>query len=152
MSGEEVDLKDWSEGVEELANVDDPTLWTMLGLREMKLPFFQEWTDPNSMVDPWTEEGQGWLDNPSSGRQPLAPRWHQLVGIFRILQRAFDGQPVLLMDGVGLGKTMQAIGAIACLAYYRECYDAKGDFPGYFGTHVLSYPYIYLCSYNTIFS
>ena len=41
-----------------------------------------------------------------------------------MLQRAFDGNPILLMDGVGIGKTFQVIGFIACLAY---------KFPGTFG-------------------
>ena len=45
-----------------------------------------------------------------------------------MLEQAFEGKLVLLMDGVGLGKTMQVLGAICCLAYYRQVYDAKGKF------------------------
>lgn len=130
---DQIDLTDWKEGVEDLNQLSEDELWKRLGLPDQRLPFFQQWTDPDSLISPWSEEGQAWLKNESSARQPLRPRWHQLVGILRMLERAFDGQPVLLMDGVGLGKTLQALGAIACLAYYRECFKSMGHFPGMFG-------------------
>jgi len=50
-----------------------------------------------------------------------------------MLENVFDGKATLLMDGVGLGKTMQAVGTIACLSYYHEYYQQKGDYPGHFG-------------------
>ena len=50
-----------------------------------------------------------------------------------MLERAFDGKPVLLMDGVGLGKTLQVIGMIACLVFYHESFKKAGKFPGHFG-------------------
>lgn len=128
-----IDISDWKEGVEALAGKTEKELWTLLGLADERLPFFQEWTDPNTLIDPWSNEGQSWLNDADKGRVPLRPRWHQLVGIFRMLEHAFEGKATLLMDGVGLGKTMQAIGAIACLAYYRAHYAKKGDYPGYFG-------------------
>lgn len=130
---EHIDISDWKEGVEELAAKSEKELWTLLGLPEEQLPFFQQWADPNSIIDPWSNEGQAWLNDPDKGRVPLKPRWHQLVGIFRMLENAFDGKATLLMDGVGLGKTMQAVGTIACLSYYRVYYGKKGDYPCHFG-------------------
>ncbi|KAG2359170.1 P-loop containing nucleoside triphosphate hydrolase protein [Suillus spraguei] len=110
----------------------DDDLWEHLGLSEKKLPFFQTRTDPDATIDPWSEEGQQWLDDPHGHAQNLAPRWHQLVGILRLIDRVLDGRPVMLMDGVGVGKTMQAVGLIACLAHYREHYRKHGRFPGKF--------------------
>ena len=124
----------WKEGVEDLGMVTEDDLWTYLGFAvEQKLPFFQEFTDPDAVIEPWTEEGERWLADQGSAREPLRPRWHQLVGVFRMLQRSFEGTPVLLMDGVGIGKTFQVIGLIACLTYYQVYYAKTGKFPGYFG-------------------
>ena len=133
--GRTVDI-DWKEGVEDLAHLSEDDLWTCLGLPDKKLPFFQEYTDPDAAIEPWTEEGEKWLADPTSAREQLRPRWHQLVGILRMLQCAFEGSPVLLMDGVGIGKTFQVVGLIACLAYYVPYYDKNGHFPGSFGKQV----------------
>jgi hypothetical protein len=131
--GENIDVGDWKSGVEEYDKRSEDELWEDLGMPEKKLPFFQTRSDPDAAVDPWSEDGQQWLDNPASPAQNLAPRWHQLVGILRLIDRVLDGRPVMLMDGVGVGKTMQAVGLIACLAHYREHYRKHGKFPGKFG-------------------
>ncbi|KAG1717478.1 P-loop containing nucleoside triphosphate hydrolase protein [Suillus lakei] len=129
---ENIDMGDWKSGVEEYNKCTEDDLWEHLGLPEKKLPFFQTRTDPNAAIDPWSEDGQQWLDNPQSPAQNLAPRWHQLVGILRLIDRVLNGEPVMLMDGVGVGKTMQAVGLITCLAQYREHYRKHGKFPGKF--------------------
>jgi hypothetical protein len=126
-------LNDWKSGVEEYDKCSKDNLWEHLGLSEKKLPFFQVRSDPDAAIDPWSEEGQQWLDDPTSLTQKLAPWWHQLVGILRLIDRVLDCEPVMLMDGVGVGKTMQAVGLIACLAHYREHYRKHGKFPGKFG-------------------
>lgn len=140
---------DWKEGVEDLANLTKDELWTALGFeKEKTLPFFQEFTDPDAAINPWSEEGEKWLGDTNSAREPLRPRWHQLVGIFRMLQRAFDGMPVLLMDGVGIGKTFQVIGFLACLAYYHRFYAKNSKFPGHFG---MSFPSLNIyITYHTL--
>lgn len=122
----------WKEGVEDLKDLTEKQLWNSLGM-EASLPFFQKYTDPDAAIEPWSPEGVAWLADPKSSREPLQPRWHQLVGIYRMLQRAFEDEPVLLMDGVGIGKTFQVIGFIACLAFFRSCYETHGRFPGAFG-------------------
>ncbi|KAG2063389.1 hypothetical protein BDR04DRAFT_1163790, partial [Suillus decipiens] len=129
---ENMDVRDWKSGVEEYDRCSEDDLWEYLGLPEKRLPFFQRRSDPNAAIDPWSEEGQQWLDDPTSPAQSLAPRWHQLVGILRLIDRFLDGKPVMLMDGVGVGKTMQAVGLIACLAHYKEHYRKHGKFPGKF--------------------
>ncbi|KAF8422282.1 P-loop containing nucleoside triphosphate hydrolase protein [Boletus edulis BED1] len=151
-----VDLKGWKEGVEELSKVSEESLWTMLGFPEKKLPFMQKWTDSGATIDPWSAEGQAWLEDERSDRLPLKPRWHQLVGIYRMLERAFEGKPVLLMDGVGLGKTLQVLGTIACLTFYRNHYSSHKKFPGQFADrkftspdgNVPDLPYVIVCPVN----
>lgn len=123
----------WKEGTEDLSDLTEAELWTRLGLQDRSLPFFQQYTDPDAAIDPWSEAGEKWLASVTNSREVLRPRWHQLVGIYRMLERAFDGEPVLLMDGVGIGKTFQVIGFIACLAFYRRYFEKQEKFPGIFG-------------------
>ncbi|KAG2134716.1 P-loop containing nucleoside triphosphate hydrolase protein [Suillus cothurnatus] len=132
---ETIPLKDWRSGVEQYSECSMDDLWEQLGLQQTKqLPFFQTHTDPNGAITPWSEEGQAWLDNPLNEVSVLAPRWHQLVGILKMIDRALLGEPVMLMDGVGLGKTMQAVGVIVCLAHYHDYYKMYGMFPGKFAS------------------
>ncbi|KAG1838807.1 P-loop containing nucleoside triphosphate hydrolase protein [Suillus subalutaceus] len=95
----------------------------------LKIPFFNLLQDPYGNCDPWTESGQTWLKDPKNG-EPLALRWHQLVGLIKMVKNAFSGSPVLLMDEVGLGKTIQVTALIALLAFYREFYAVHNCFPG----------------------
>ncbi|KAF9218117.1 hypothetical protein BS17DRAFT_823448 [Gyrodon lividus] len=123
-----IDISNWSEGVKDLNTLTTNKLWERLGLSQKQLPFFQEWSNPDLVVDAWSNEGQQSLKDANLGRQPLIPRWHQLVGIYRMLERVFEDKPLLLMDGVGLGTTLQAVGAIACMAYYWECLRMSAQF------------------------
>jgi SNF2 family DNA or RNA helicase len=127
----------WSEGVEEFNSMSEDDLWAILGLPERQIPFFNILQDPYGNCDPWTESGQTWLKDPKNG-EPLALRWHQLVGLVKMVKNAFSGTPVLLMDEVGLGKTIQVTALIALLAYYREFYAMHNCFPGKIGKLALS--------------
>ncbi|KAG1741204.1 P-loop containing nucleoside triphosphate hydrolase protein [Suillus occidentalis] len=117
----------WSEGVEQYSNMSEDDLWTILGLPEKQIPFFNLLQDPYGNCDPWTEDGQTWL---KENGEPLALRWHQLVGLVKMVDNAFCGMPVLLMDEVGLGKTIQVTALIAVLSFYREFYSMHNRFPG----------------------
>ncbi|KAG2336736.1 P-loop containing nucleoside triphosphate hydrolase protein [Suillus weaverae] len=119
----------WSEGVEEFNGMAEDELWAILGLPERRIPFFNILQDPYGNCDPWTESGQTWLKNPKNG-EPLTLRWHQLVGLVKMVKNVFSGMPVLLMDEVGLGKTIQVTALIALLAFYREFYAMHNCFPG----------------------
>ncbi|KAG2063373.1 hypothetical protein BDR04DRAFT_1038198 [Suillus decipiens] len=132
---ETITLIDWRSGVEEYAQFSVDDLWQQLGFQQSKqLPFFQTHTDPNGVVCPWSEVGQAWLDDPLNDAPVLTPHWHQLVGMLKMVDRALLGEPVMLMDGVGIGKTMQAVGVIACLAHYHDFYLMHGAFPGKFAS------------------
>ncbi|KAI5993055.1 hypothetical protein F5J12DRAFT_698839, partial [Pisolithus orientalis] len=66
--------------------------------------------------------------------------WHQLIGIYCMLESVFKGKPILLMDGVGLGKTLQVLGVIVCLTYYWYVYMKKKAFPGDFAGQKFNTP------------
>ncbi|KAG1851648.1 P-loop containing nucleoside triphosphate hydrolase protein [Suillus subluteus] len=117
----------WSEGVEQYSSMSEDDLWTILGLPEKQIPFFNLLQDPYGNCDPWTEDGQAWL---KENGESLALHWHQLVGLVKMVNNAFCGMPVLLMDEVGLGKTIQVTALIAILSFYREFYAVHNCFPG----------------------
>ncbi|EGO04148.1 hypothetical protein SERLA73DRAFT_67867 [Serpula lacrymans var. lacrymans S7.3] len=146
----------WKEGVEEFADKTEDNLWWMLGLEQSHtLPHFQTKTDPTTTVKPWSNEGQKWLDK-NQAAVALTPKWHQLVGIVKMMDKMLKGEPVLLIDEVSVGKMMQAIGVVACAAYFRNFYDTHGKFPGIFGQYKCAstganlpdYPTIIICPTN----
>ncbi len=47
-----------------------------------------------------------------------------------------DQSPLLLMDQVGIGKTMQLVGLIAVIAYFIDYHDKNHKFPGAYGKHL----------------
>ena len=122
----------WCSGVETFMELTTEQLWLMLGLANQKLPNFNADHDSENIHDRWDKSEAAWFAD-KANLVPLEPRWHQLVGILKMLHLAFDGKPVLLMDEVGVGKTMQVVGLIAMLAYYREFWDKNQDYPGIFG-------------------
>ena len=49
---------------------------------------------------------------------------------------------MLLMDEVGLRKTLQVIGTIVCLAFYHKSFKKHGTFPGNFGASLKLHAYV----------
>ena len=90
--------------------------------------------DPSGDHNPWTSEGEVYLEKHGV---PFRPRWVQLVGVLHMLDQAFKGKPVLCLDTVGLGKTLQYILFISLLSYYRLYYSQNQCFPGMFRTCLL---------------
>jgi hypothetical protein len=121
---------DWQEGVEDLKEKSIDVLWNDLGILDQVLPFFNSYSDPDGIRNPWEHEE---LFRTPANVVPFSPRWHQLIGILRLVQRAFEGEPMLLMDEVGIGKSLQVIAVPVVLAYFREFYDKHSRFPGAFG-------------------
>ncbi|KAI6015531.1 hypothetical protein BKA83DRAFT_4498804 [Pisolithus microcarpus] len=76
----------WKEGVEDLGKFTEGELWAHLGSKEKKvIPMFQKYTNPDTMIKPWTDEGKRWLNNPDSSHEPLHAQWHQLLSILHML-------------------------------------------------------------------
>ena len=63
----------WMEGVENLKNATEDDLWQWLGFADKKIPYFQEFTDPNMSINPWSDSGIKWLVDPASMHEPLHP-------------------------------------------------------------------------------
>ncbi|TFY53992.1 hypothetical protein EVJ58_g9128 [Rhodofomes roseus] len=126
---EGMNFQDWGTGVEEYHNTDMDTLWAYIGRqKEKSIPFFNAKESAIGEVDPWSEQGIKEMQAPDA--VPLEPRWHQLVGIIKMLDNYLAGRPTLLMDAVGVGKTMQVVGFICVLAYFHEYFAQHKKFPG----------------------
>ncbi len=120
---------EWSEGVEHLKDKTPEELYGMLGLEKYSIPFLKE----KITMDP---DGSGDLEVLSTGAvttEGFSLRWHQLVGVTKMVERAMNSEPVLLMDDVGLGKTVQVLGLFAMLAYYRSYHKKHNRYPGIWG-------------------
>ena len=132
-------IPDWSEGTEQLATMSEDDIYGHLGLSDIgkKIPGFNDTEDPDGVIDPWLDPG--WFTNSKNKTSPLTLRWHQLVGIFKMLINVFESKPVLLMDEVGLGKTIQIMGLICMINYFRDFFDKHRKFPGYFGKYLYNF-------------
>jgi hypothetical protein len=122
--------------VEEFGSYTTDQLYNYLGLSNQELPYFNSRIDPTGVFDPWTNEGNKFYAN-EQNTCPLIPKWHQLVGIAKMVTLSFDAKPTLLMDEVGLGKTLQVAGFIAVITYFREFYKQYKCFPGHFSKQML---------------
>ena len=121
----------WEEGTEELNSKTTDELWTMLGLHSTKvIPDFNEYVDVN-MHNYWTDPK--YMEEHKEELRGLSPRWHQLVGIVKIVFHAFKGEPLMLMDEVGVGKTLQLVGAFCVLNFFHDFYAKNKKFPGAYG-------------------
>lgn len=128
-----VSLEDWETGVEQWHNQAPSVVYRLLGIKEDEaLANFNQFIDPINAADPWINSS--WQDPNQShpDRTSLRPHWHQLVGILKMLNDIWQGKPIMLMDGVGLGKTLQVVGVMALLVYYRAVKAQTGDYPGIF--------------------
>lgn len=134
----EDEIKAWTEGTKQYASTSMDDLWTILGLPPLStyFPAFNSHIDPSHEFTHWdnTKAAKAFFKTTGkNGPERVFVRWYQLVGVVRILHQIFKGQNTLLMDQVGLGKTLQAFGVIAMLNYFREYYAKHKDFPGAFG-------------------
>ncbi|OSC96204.1 hypothetical protein PYCCODRAFT_1350773, partial [Trametes coccinea BRFM310] len=124
-------LADWKEGVEAYKELTTEQIQQMFGLPSPFFPFFNQKQDPSGIHLPWSEEGRAALR--SADATALTPFWHQWVGVLKIIDNLMARKNVLLMDQVGVGKTMQSIGAIATYEWLRVVYGQKGCYPDRFG-------------------
>ncbi|KAB5587967.1 SNF2-related protein [Ceratobasidium theobromae] len=101
-------------GVDHLQDWSIEQAWESLGL-------------PGATQFPFAEPGT--VFPPELGRPPkpkATPKWHQVIGVHAILERAFTktrGEracPTMLCDDVGLGKTLQIIGIFSILGHIYE--------------------------------
>ena len=137
------DPVDWMEGVEHLQTKTEDELYEMLGFEDKKIPFLASEIDIEPDVAPDAASNEDADDiapvTQAAEKQPMALKWHQLVGVVKMVERALTSNPILLMDDVGLGKTLQVIALFAVMAYYRQFHAKAGKYPGLWGTHIRHY-------------
>ena len=130
---DEMDISEWETGVENLEQKTFDDIWNDYGLGNVKaVPGFNTREDPTGKIDPWLPEGVRYLTDPNSGAIPFGPQWHQLLGATGMLLRKFRGRGTLLMDEVGVGKTMQIIVLQMFLIYLRSYREAHDSYPPLF--------------------
>ena len=139
------DPMDWEEGVENLRSKTEDELYEMLGFKDRKIPFFVSEIDTETDIGAQFRENEDDTEDnvsaPQAKKQPFALKWHQLVGVTKMVQCALTSQPVLLMDDVGLGKTVQVLAFFAIVAYYRQFHSETRRYPGTWGKHITSRPH-----------
>lgn len=124
-------LESWEEGVEAYKGKTLKELWDMFGVgKEQRVPMLNSFIDPDGIHDPWRHED--WFNSTDSAKDKFEPRWHQLVGILRLVENAFESRNSLNVDEVGVGKTLQVIAAIALIISLRHHYEHHHDYPGMF--------------------
>lgn len=107
----------WETGVEHLAGYSDADIYADLGI-PTRFPLLQEWMDRNEEIEEWTPNGEKWLNTPSDRRIAVSLRRHQLEGVHKLAENMVNNKHTLMMDGVGVGKTFQAIALVALRAFW----------------------------------
>lgn len=130
---EPADPVNWKEGVEELQGTNEDQLYEMLGFENHAIPFLAEEIDEDTDLGVQlygdNSEGSITLGAPVA-KKPLRLKWHQLVGLVKLMQCALISDTVLQMDSMGMGKTLQILAYFSVLAYYRQFYEQTGRYPG----------------------
>ncbi|KAI9061516.1 hypothetical protein FKP32DRAFT_1543162, partial [Trametes sanguinea] len=122
---------EWAEGVEAYKKLTIEQMRVAFGLPTEHFPFFNKKTDPTGNEDPWTDSGRKALAGANAAE--LKPFWHQWVGVLKIVDNMMAGKNLLLMDQVGVGKTLQAVGTITMYEWLRVNKEKRGQYPARFG-------------------
>ncbi|EJD34499.1 hypothetical protein AURDEDRAFT_176446 [Auricularia subglabra TFB-10046 SS5] len=133
--------KIFSSRMAELDPKPDEELYRMLGSLDGHIPNVVRYIHPrpevNAFADSASEEGKIWARelakvkaNQPSELLPFSLQHHQLVGVIVLVELYFKGETGLLLDDVGLGKTIQALVFCAVVAWYHDYYEKYNEFPG----------------------
>lgn len=139
------ELQTWHEGTEEYAKWSREQVKEALGLGTMDtLPMFNDTCDwTGAKRSPWdkTEWAKVIADQ---AEVALRPHWHQLVGILKILVTHSKENAIMVMDQVGIGKTMQAIGVIAMRWVLLKAQKEKKTLGGQMGKSPLLFEWVHV--------
>ncbi|EJD37436.1 hypothetical protein AURDEDRAFT_129480 [Auricularia subglabra TFB-10046 SS5] len=114
-------------------------LYAMFGATEEFIPYVARWISSDPTFNSWSqgdraEEWAAATEAAARGEEStllaFALLKHQLVGLIQLLIWFMDRKPGLLLDDVGLGKTIQTLALAALLAWFSDQYDLTGKFPG----------------------
>ncbi|KAH9019861.1 hypothetical protein EDB85DRAFT_1872876 [Lactarius pseudohatsudake] len=138
---ERQDVMEWTEGVDHLKTKTVDELYDMLGFEDRRIPFLVTEVDVESdfgasaRMDEVVEDIAPGTE--PHAKQPFSLRWHQLVGVTKMVERALTSGPIMLMDDFGLGKTVQVLTFFAVIAYYRQFYSETKRYPGIWGVYLI---------------
>ena len=125
-------LEEWSEGMEHLKGKTPVELYQLLGLEKHTIPFFKV-----EAVKQDVSSDLGELETSTTTTEGTTLQWYQLVRTVRALEQVATSEPVLLMDDVGLGKTVQVITIFAMLAFYWAFFKVNKQYPGHWGESII---------------
>ena|ERR1700761_6114785 len=120
----------WGTGCEQWQNMPLEQIYEVLGVEPHKLPMTAKLVDLNNCEDPWSHTLV--LGKNNTNVVELKLRWHQAVALYKMVLNAFNGDPILEMDTVGVGKTLPVVWLFATLRYFRRYYAEHKMFPGSF--------------------
>ncbi|EKM49018.1 uncharacterized protein PHACADRAFT_202111, partial [Phanerochaete carnosa HHB-10118-sp] len=128
--GDRAILADWNLDAElkHLTHKNPTELWQYLGIMDEKLVPLSDWRDPYLLYTTWTNH----LECPEERKLPCNLKWHQLVGLCRLVEAVFDNKSLLVMDEVGVGKTLQVIALIAYRIMSLQSIEKNGEHLGVF--------------------
>lgn len=119
---------DGDVGVDEFKTKDETELRILLRLPPTgRFPYMNRWRHelgllPDEIWDFQSFDSNDELTEAEAKTKrlvPLNPHWHQFVGVAAAVKRIFNGNNILLADGVGVGKTCEAFMLMSLLRYYR---------------------------------
>ncbi|KAI0816059.1 hypothetical protein BC628DRAFT_1334464, partial [Trametes gibbosa] len=113
----QVELSDWAEGTEAYHQLSIPDMARIFALPTERMPFFNDKIDMIGNDEPWSEAGRQALK--SRHADPLEPFWHQWVTMVKISDNLMVARNLFIWDGVGVGKTMQAIAGICSYEWLK---------------------------------
>ncbi|GJE96699.1 DEAD/DEAH box helicase [Phanerochaete sordida] len=106
-----------------------PEIYVSLGIPTERLPCFSGWRDPDRCHDTWTEAED---PAPADHKVPAELKWHQVVGLRRLAEAMMARKSLLVLDEVGVGKTLQVLALIAYRILCLRSLEKHGRLPGSF--------------------
>ncbi|GJE99781.1 hypothetical protein PsYK624_160520 [Phanerochaete sordida] len=91
-------------------------IYISLGIPNEHLPTLTTWRDQYRCHDTWTEQED---PAPEDHKVPAELKWHQVVGLRRMAEAMMAHKSLLVLDEVGVGKTLQVL---ALIAYRILCF------------------------------
>ncbi|EJD35404.1 hypothetical protein AURDEDRAFT_130637 [Auricularia subglabra TFB-10046 SS5] len=129
-----------------LTPYDEPGLWRLAGVSNGKIPGMVEYIHPNIRINSWatgrygdiwkTELAKAKANQPSE-LKPFRLTKIQFMGTIQMAVWYMHNEGGLLLDDVGVGKTMQAFAFCALLRYWHLYFAQHQRLPGelFAGTH-----------------
>ena len=120
-------MDDWETGTEAYEKLTEAELYKRLGIADEKMPFWNDYFDKSGFLNSWTDPYIDWKALAAKeGEKDIIEmklRWHQLVGLVKLVDSMMAKENILIMVGVGVGKTYEAIALITmriCLFAQQE--------------------------------